>query len=109
MNKIMIAFKQIDETQTPYMSVNGYGGSFHLPIRTFMFADLRGRVFDGLDLSKVEELQPIPPRCAIKAQVGPKVRHFPLAPAILWLKKEISPSSKKPLSPLFTHFTSFFS
>ena len=59
MNKVITFFKTIPPTNTSYISPNGHGVSAServngRPKKILMFTDLRGRVFDGLDLSKVE-------------------------------------------------------
>jgi hypothetical protein len=59
MNRVLNLFKQNDYTNTSIINVNGVGISGTERVNgwskdTFMFASLRGRVFDGLDLSRVE-------------------------------------------------------
>lgn len=54
MYKTITAFKQINYRQSPYMGVNRYDETLDLPVRSFMFTDLRECLFDDLDLSRVE-------------------------------------------------------
>ena len=57
MNSVITVSKQNNRINTSQIYVNGYDISLRVngsPEKVFMFAALRGRAFDGFDLSKVE-------------------------------------------------------